>query len=599
MKRLLPLFVILLILVTLCGCGGQAFENRVLVVIDEAEGYTVENNGQLVVPGENATFTLRMDNGFSLAAANYAGASHFETSGKTVTLTLEAVAYPAVVSLSLTSRYCTITYDANGGAALNGLEPVLTRTYDLTHHRRPNTERGIDMFSREGYTLLCWNTKSDGTGERVGLGSRLTAYGHQTLLYAQWVKWNDAADFAYSADAEANIVTITGYSGSADTLVVPEEIEGKRVGGIAATAFRECAASSIVLPPSIEFVEDAAFVDCTATSVTLFDNIKSISDVSFAGCLELETLHINAIEAPYGYVYCRESCYSDKVDALILAQGQPKLVFYGGCSMWYNLDGLQTIKSIGDSYTVINLGLNGVVDSAVQMQIMGAYLESGDILFHTPEISSRTQLLINTRLDEKDSRLWAGIENNYDLFALVDLRTVDGAFDSLCHYLSLKDKRATYLQYYKDEHDRAYTDAVGSVPFYRGQTADTLLDKVFLEPDFITSEGMARLGEYYSGYEQAGVRVYVSYACVNIDAVPEKQRDNIALMDSLFSEAIAALDGPVLISKLEDYVYHTEDYFDTNYHLLSEPAKRNTELWLRDLSTQMEADGLWEVASEA
>lgn len=598
MKRLLLLILPLLFLAALCACGGQTAETRVLVVISEAEGYTVENNGQLVAPGESAVFTLQLENGFSLSGADYKGRYHFETERRVVTLTLEDIEYPTVVSLNLSSKYCTITYDANGGEGLRGPETDFSKTYDLTYHRRPNTERGIDSFSKEGHVLLCWNTKSDGSGERIGLGSRVTAFGHNTVLYAQWASWSSGSDFSYTADAETDTVIITGYDGADAALIVPESLDGRRVAGIAALAFRGCSFESLVLPPSIEFVEEGALDACSMKSVTLFDNIKSISDASFSGCAELQTLYINAIEAPYGYSYSKESCYSDKVDALILAQGHPKLVFYGGCSAWYNLDGFQTVRTIGDKYTVINLGLNGVVDSAVQMQIMGSYLEAGDILFHTPELSSKTQLLINTRLDEKDARLWSGFENNYDLFSLVDLRATEGVFDSLCHYLSLKDSRADYMQYYQDDQGQAYIDAVGSIPFYRGQTADNLLDKVFLDPAYITDEAMAQLGAYYALYQSMGVRVYVSYACVNIDAVPTAQQNNAELMDSLFREAIEGLEGPVVISKLEDYIYHTEDFFDTNYHLLTEPARKNTALWLRDLLAQMEFDGLWEVPDE-
>ena len=51
------------------------------------------------------------------------------------------------------------------------------------------------------------------------------------------------------------------------------------------------------------------------------------------------------------------------------------------------------------------------------------------------------------------------------------------------------------------------------------------------------------------------------------------------------------MDGPVLISRLEDYLYHNEDFYDTNYHLLSQRAEQNTALWLRDLLAQLEADG--------
>lgn len=115
-----------------------------------------------------------------------------------------------------------------------------------------------------------------------------------------------------------------------------------------------------------------------------------------------------------------------------------------------------------------------------------------------------------------------------------------------------------------------------------------------MDPSYITDSGMERLKEYYDRYQNKGVRVYVSYACTNMDEVVEEERNNVEMVDWKFRKAIAAMDGPVLISKLEDYLYYRNDFYDTNYHLLSEPARANTRIWLRDLQAQMEQDGLWE-----
>ena len=51
-----------------------------------------------------------------------------------------------------------------------------------------------------------------------------------------------------------------------------------------------------------------------------------------------------------------------------------------------------------------------------------------------------------------------------------------------------------------------------------------------------------------------------------------------------------------VISRLEDFLYVSTDFYDTNYHLLSKQAKANTALWLEDIREQMVKDGLWEVA---
>lgn len=587
MKRIC---LILALLLLLCGCAKTSGDDSILVFIEELEGCTIENNGQRIMPGDDAVFTLKFDYGVSLADTDYAGKTRTETQSRTVTLTLLDVVRPTRVKLTLTHNYAQITYHANGGVPLHSVEDQTTISYSLSSHARPNTETGAELYGRSGYTLVSWNTKADGSGTEVGLGSRVTVPNGSLDLYAQWAQWNPESDFTCIT---ADTVTITGYHGSADVIVIPAQIGGLDVTAIASGAFADCDAQTLILPSTMDYVEAGAFVRCGFATVVLFDNIISISDDSFADCHALRTLRINAIEAPYGYLYRKESCYADKVDLMIAAQGKQKLVFYGGCSMWYNLDGVSVAQTLGEDYQIINMGLNGTANSLVQMQILGRLLEDGDILFHTPELSSRQQLLSNTEMLDTDTVLWCGMENNYDLFTWVDLQTVGGVFDSLCAYLDSKNQQASYAQIFTGDEEQSYMDRTGSVPFYRGTTEDQLEDNVYLDPDRIDETSMARLRQYYDWYQSRGVRIYVSYACVNLDAVPEEQLGNVQIVENTFRNAIETMEGVTLISRLEDFLYHNEDFYDTNYHLLTETTRRNTQIWLRDLLAQMTADGLW------
>ena len=586
MRRGLYLSLFVLFLFLLSGCGeGPTPETRIQVSVQESTGFTVENNGQYIQPGQDVEFLLNIDHGFTLADADYAGGYHTAVDGKHIKLTLENVQYPTHVALRLTSRYAAITYEPNGG-----IGEAVTATYDTTNHLRPNTSNGASSFTRDGYTLVSWNTRPDGTGERVGLGSRVSVDIRLTL-YAQWARWSDAADFICAPDGDC--VTITGYRGSDTRVVIPALIDGREVTAISSGAFRNCTMTELILPATMDLVEEGAFQNCAVETVTLFDNIEFISDASFENCGQLKTLRINAAERPYGANYRKESCYADKVDLLIQSQGKNKIVFYGGCSVWYNLDSSMLSPLLDQGYRVVNMGLNGTINSSVQMQILGNFLERGDILFHTPELSSPRQMLNILHMNEADAILWCGLEYNYDLFALVDLRTVQGAFDSLCYYLSGKETRTDYNAVYTEDYYKTFCDEYGCIPFYRTDTKANLADRVYLDPTAIDDAGITRLKAFYDQYRSQGVRVYLSYACVNMDDVPEVQRGNVELMDSLFREAVARMDGPVLISRLEDFLYHHDDFYDTNYHLLSQQARGNTAVWLRDLQAQMERDGLW------
>ncbi|MBQ8237711.1 MAG: leucine-rich repeat protein [Oscillospiraceae bacterium] len=567
MKRIL---YVILVLLLLCGCA-ESDNDAVQISILEADGFTVENNGQWVRPGEDAVFRLAMEPGLTVAGTDHPGGHSLRMDGGILELTLKAATYPARIRLQLTDRFTTVTYSPNGG---DGQETTLV--YDLTHHARPNTE--IDLFSREGHTLESWNTAPDGSGIRVGLGSRVA--GGETL-YAQWEKWSDISDFTYTAGVD---ITITGYHGAGDTIVIPALIDGKNVAAIGYDAFQNVRAKGLILPVTMKHVAQGAFRNCAFESVTLFDSIENISDDSFRNCPNLKTVQINAAQPPFGYGWRKESCYADKIELLVAAAGQKKLVCYGGCAMWYNLDGAQMQAAFSD-FAVINLGLNGVVNSAIQMQIMGAFLEEGDILFHTPELTSSPQMMRSVTMDADDDKLWCGLENNYDLVRLVEFGTVPGLLDSFCDYLQKKDGVSDHSEIYTDSLGRSYLDTWGCIPFERTETHEMLSDKVELDPESLNS--LEELGQSYGAIAAKGVRIYVGYACVNLDALPEAQRSNAALVDQLFREAV---HGAVVISDLDDYLYRNDDFYDTNYHLRSDAAARNTALWIRDLREEMEAD---------
>lgn len=567
MKKLIYLVLAMLLL---CGCAKEE-NTSVRIGILEGEGYTVRNNGQWVIPGEDAVFFLHMEPGLTVADTDHPGGHSLRISDGMLELTLKDVRYPARVRLELTDNFTTITYDPNGG---DGTETTLV--YDLTHHARPNT--AVHLFTRDGYTLESWNTAPDGSGNRVGVGSRADG----GTLYAQWEKWNDPADFTYTIGHD---ITITGYRGSSDTIVIPAVIEGKNVTAIGHRAFENCDADRLILPGTMKNVAKGAFVNCGFTSVTIFDTVEHISDDSFRGCDGLHTIFINAAEAPFGHGWRKESCYADKIDLLMAAAGQKKLVCYGGCAMWYNLDGAKMAEAF-DEYAVINLGLNGLANSAVHLQILGAFLEEGDILFHTPELSSQTQMMRDTGMDGDDDKLWCGLENNYDLVSLVEFGSVPGLLDSFCDYLQKKDDACGYADIYTDSQGRTYLDAWGCIPFARTQTMEMLSDRVYLDP--ACADSFSGLKEYYDGIP---ARVFIGYACVNLDAVPEDQRGNAAAVEQAFRDAVSAMEGVTLAGELEDYVFCNEDFYDTNYHLRSAAAARNTDLWIRDLTAQLDGEG--------
>ncbi|MBQ8159169.1 MAG: leucine-rich repeat protein [Clostridia bacterium] len=590
--RLLPLLLCLLLLLSACAPTAASAPFPILVCIEDCEGVTVLDNGQRVAPGSEVHFTLetapdRIVEGVLGAGDDYV----LRHSGTTWQLTLPCVRYPTSITLLCASYDIharstrTIFYDANLPG--QGEDLSYSETMSIQEHPRPNTSRGEALF-RDGFTLVSWNTAPDGSGLRVGLGSRVTVPLSGLTLYAQYLPWT--AEDSFSFEEASDGIHITGCHAADDPLVIPSRIRGLPVVSLESGAFQGVVADTVVLPPTLREAEPGAFQDCMLSTLVLFDSIESIPDAAFQGCQNLCTLRINAMEDPYGFSFRRESLFADKIDLLITRSGLRKLVFYGGCNVWYNLIGEEAVHRFGDSFEVVNLGLNGTVNAYVQMEILRHFLDPGDVFFHAPEISSTQQLLLNLQMYDGDDMLWSGLEYNYDLFSLVDLRKVPGALDSLCHYLSQKEPGGSYLDVYRDSSGVAYMDATGSIPFLRTKRRGELTDSVRLSPGLL-EEGLHELNDMYENLSSSGVTVYVSSACIDLPAVPQEEQGNVALMDSLLRAALE--DGPArMISSLSDYLYVPDQFYDTHYHLLTQFAYENTEKWLSDLEEQLQQDAL-------
>ena len=100
-------------------------------------------------------------------------------------------------------------------------------------------------------------------------------------------------DYEYSVLNDGT-VEITGYSGSAEKVDIPEKIDGKSVTSIGDRAFYDCSSlASIMLPDGVTSIGDWAFYDCSSlTSITLPDGVTSIGDGAFYGCTSLASITI-------------------------------------------------------------------------------------------------------------------------------------------------------------------------------------------------------------------------------------------------------------------------------------------------------------------
>ncbi|MBO7363800.1 MAG: InlB B-repeat-containing protein [Lachnospiraceae bacterium] len=555
-------------------------DRRVRVTVLPGEGVTVKAQSTLAEPGSDVEFLLEPDGYTEIVSVGYAGAYTLTPQEDGVLLRLAAVRYPVTVPVRTASDYARVTYDPNGGSGT-----AHTVVYDVSVRARPNTEQGGESgFYRDGYTLTSWNTEPDGSGVRIGLGSRVTA-GRTLTLYAQWARWTDPSLFTFEEDE--GFFSVTGYSGGdREMLVIPSEIGGNTVKRIDDRVFTGCTFSDVVLPSGLLRLEREAFSACRVGRLVMSDCIAAVYDESYYRCEGPSTLYVNGATDPFGVLYRRESLFADKIDMLITTMGEPRMVCFGGCSMWYNLDGAAMDAAFGDRFRIVNTAVNGVVSAYVQMTVMLAYMGPGDVLFHTPEISSPQQLLVTSEMTQEDVSLWAGLQRNYDLLALVDLGEIPGGlFDSLRRFVRLRTEGGAYTDLYTDSKGRNYLDAYGCASFPRTEQKEELMDRIGLDAGLLSD--LSGMKEMYGRFTEKGIPVYVSYAALDAEDLSADALEGLPGIRAQMENAVREMDGVKLVSVLEDYLFERADYYDTYWHLLTPAASRCTALWIRDLEAGM------------
>ena len=108
-------------------------------------------------------------------------------------------------------------------------------------------------------------------------------------------------DFTYEAFDEESVL-ITGYTGTEETVYVPDTIYGNKVYGIASYAFYGCEnLKSITISSEIEVVGEYAFSQCTnLTDVNLGTGMLELGSYAFEGCYSLKRIAVSDVLAIVG-----------------------------------------------------------------------------------------------------------------------------------------------------------------------------------------------------------------------------------------------------------------------------------------------------------
>ncbi len=158
--------------------------------------------------------------------------------------------------------------------------------------------------------------------------------------------------FSYE-ELKDGTLNITGYSGSDANLIIPAEIEGKKVTSIGISAFKGCNfLQSVKIPNGVTVIEMAAFRECESlTDVVIPESVTSIWDFAFYGCSALENITL------------------------------PKSVTNMGYSMFGNCKGLRSINIAGNINSIGNNMFYGC-ENITDIELPGTITSIGEQAFY-------------------------------------------------------------------------------------------------------------------------------------------------------------------------------------------------------------------------
>lgn len=253
-----------------------------------------------------------------------------------------------------------IEYDLNGGHTVKGSDTIRTdyKEYNDEIIFQASTINLSSYATREGYVLESLNTKKDGSGTRIGIGSRIDNSFYtdgSVTLYAQWKQYTVASQFAYQETADD--IAIINYSSNLEEVVIPAYINNKPVTSIKTNSFvNKTNVKSIIIPDTMKVIEDGAFVGMSGVaSLTFFSSLENVSKDSF-DMPNLRTLHLNKNTNPLEINYEEDNLSRYRDAILNLDPAKKKVIFAGHSTIRINHDLTPLDEKWGDDYSFFIYG---------------------------------------------------------------------------------------------------------------------------------------------------------------------------------------------------------------------------------------------------
>lgn len=161
---------------------------------------------------------------------------------------------------------------------------------------------------------------------------------------------DDTFKYTVLDDTSVSLTGVVSKSAIADKdLVIPSEVQGKKVVKIGSRAFVRCKFSSIVIPDTIVEINDSAFINCVKIK-TLYipETVKIIGNEAFSSCTSLKEITL-----PESMTFLPKSLLSgdSALEEIKIPQNVTQIensAFYG-CKSLKEINIPEGVTSIGES----------------------------------------------------------------------------------------------------------------------------------------------------------------------------------------------------------------------------------------------------------
>lgn len=498
-----------------------------------------------------------------------------------------------------------ITYLMNGGIAPDGSGEYTAVGSFSDIYAMQQTLESNGSFVRPGYSAVGYSSEPAEYGEYASaneipgfsnMGGVCRVEGESAQLYVVWAKENDVSDFDYEIKEipvirdvtpgslkrrEENVLgaEITGYHGSGELAVIPEEIEGVPVLSVAEGAFEDASLRRAVIPRTVVNVSEGAFSGSEKLrEVVFFDSLATVWDGSFPE--SVKTVVLNSQRLPV-YSGAIEGSFCVKYERLRTAPGNVIAVVSGSSS----LNGLDSalFEELMPGYTVVNYGTNAANPSLFYLEIISKYVSEGDIVIHAPEYSSSGPMGSN----EFHAKMFRGNEQCWDIFRDADISNYTGFWDCFRKF-QVGDPADNSLvpalhqegkPYQLPADINKYGDIGVSRPSVRGSFggATENFKKFRLNAE--------NLNGVYEKYRETGALLLMSFgtfdrARLSPEAATEEE------FAAFTKKCADALDYPV-ISDIGTYIMEHKSFYDSEWHPNEEGARERTRSLVADLKAYL------------